>query len=126
MEENSLKDSYEEQAYKDIKVILKNLLLELFREMLDYKNISYVNEENNFEHLDAQVRLNYPQFSFALIDLSVTRNEPHHTYLDVIKNMLTTYVYLKKNYKDAEFEKMYFESNPNTGEDIVDDYDVID
>ena len=110
----------------EIKDMLNNLLLDLFRTMLDYKNVSYLNEENNFEHLDALVRINYPQFSEDLIHLSVSRNEPNHTYLDVIKTMLSTYVYLKKMYNDSAFEKKYLECNPNNGEDVVDDYDIID
>ena len=117
---------FEQQDYNDIKDMLNNLLLDLFRTMLDYKNVSYVNEENNFEHLDALVRINYPQFSEDLIHLSVSRNEPNHTYLDVIKTMLSTYVYLKKMYNDSAFEKRYLESNPNSGEDVIDNYNIID
>ena len=117
---------FEQQDYNDIKDMLNNLLLDLFRTMLDYKNVSYVNEENNFEHLDALVRINYPQFSEDLIHLSVSRNEPNHTYLDVIKTMLSMYVYLKKMYNDSAFEKRYLESNPNSGEDVIDDYNIID
>ena len=30
--------------------------------MLDYKNVSYINEEDDFEYLDSLVRLTYPQF----------------------------------------------------------------
>ena len=94
--------------------------------MLDYKNESYENEENNFEYLDALVRIAYPQFSQDLIHLSVLKNEPNHTYLDVIKTMLSTYVCLKKMYNDSAFEKKYLECNPNNGEDVIDDYDIID
>lgn len=126
MEKFFSKDYFEEKNYYEIKDMLKNLLLELFRTMLDYKNVSYANEENNFEHLDALVRINYPQFSEDLIHLSVLRSAPHHTYLNIIKTMLSTYVHLKKMYKDSEFEKRYFECNPNNGEDIIDDYDEID
>ena len=126
MEEKFSKDSFEQEDYDEIKVMLNGLLLDLFRTMLDYKNVSYVNEENNFEHLDALVRINYPQFSEDLIHLSVSRNEPNHTYLCVIKTMLSTYVYLKKMYNDSAFEKKYLECNPNNGEDVVDDYEIID
>ena len=106
--------------------MLNDLLLDLFRTMLDYKNVSYVNEENNFEHLDCLVRMNYPQFSEDLMHLSISRSEPNHTYLDVIKTMLSTYVSLKKMYNNSALEKRYFECNPNNGEDIIDDYEVID
>ena len=126
MEEKFLKNSYEQQDYYEIKDILNNLLLDIFRTMLDYKNVSYKNEENNFEYLDALVRINYPQFSIELIQLSVSRSEPNHTYLEVIKTMLSTYVYLKKMYNDSAFEKKYLECNLNNGEDVVDDYDIID
>lgn len=126
MEEKFSKDSFEQEDYDEIKGMLNDLLLDLFRTMLDYKNVSYVNEENNFEHLDCLVRMNYPQFSEDLMHLSISRSEPNHTYLDVIKTMLSTYVSLKKMYNNSELEKRYFECNPNNGEDIIDDYEVID
>lgn len=126
MEEKFSKDSFEQEDYDEIKVMLNGLLLDLFRTMLDYKNVSYVNEENNFEHLDCLVRMNYPQFSEDLMHLSISRSEPNHTYLDVIKTMLSTYVSLKKMYNNSALEKRYFECNPNNGEDIIDDYEVID
>lgn len=126
MEEKLIENSFEQQDYNEIKEMLKNLLLDLFRTMLEYKNISYENEENNFEYLDALVRINYPQFSDALIHLSVSRNEPNHTYLDTIKTMIYTYSYLKKMYNNSEFEKRYLEINPDNGEDVVDDYEIID
>lgn len=126
MEEKFSEDLYEQENYEKIKDMLKDLLLDLFRTMLDYKNVSYENEENNFEHLDALVRINYPQFSEYLIDISVSINEPHHTYLEIIRTMLSTYVCLKKMYNNSELEKRYLESNPNNGEDIIDDYEVID
>lgn len=126
MEEKFLKDSFEQQDYDEIKDMLKDLLLDLFRTMLDYKNVSYVNEENNFEHLDALVRIHYPQFSEDLVHLSVSKSEPHHTYLELIKEMLSTYICLKKMYNNSAFEKKYLECNPNNGEDVIDDYEVID
>ena len=121
MEEKFSKDSFEQEDYDEIKGMLNDLLLDLFRTMLDYKNVSYVNED-----LDCLVRMNYPQFSEDLMHLSISRSEPNHTYLDVIKTMLSTYVSLKKMYNNSELEKRYFECNPNNGEDIIDDYEVID
>ena len=126
MEEKFSRDLFEQQDYEEIKKMLKNLLLDLFRTMLDYKNVSYADEENNFEYLDSLVRINYPQFSEALIHLSVSTNEPNHTYLDIIKNILLTYVYLKERYNDSAFEKKYLECNSNNDEDVIDDYDIID
>lgn len=126
MEENFSKNSSEQQDYNEIKDMLSNLLLDLFKTMLDYKNIQYVGEENNFEYLDALVRINYPQFSENLIHLSVSRNEPNHSHLDIIKTMLSTYACLNKLYSDSEFEKRYLECNLNNSEDIIDDYEVID
>ena len=61
MEEKFSKDSFEQEDYDEIKGMLNELLLDLFRTMLDYKNVSYVNEENNFEHLDCLVSLNVIQ-----------------------------------------------------------------
>lgn len=99
--------------------MLNNLYLDLFRIMLDYKNVSYANEENNFEYLDSLVRINYPQFSQTLIELSVSKNEPNHTYLDIINILLSTYIHLKDMYKDDEFEKKYLDCNANNGEDVI-------
>ena len=121
MENNFLKDLFNRQRYNEVIDILDNLYIDLFKDMLDYKNESYVNEENNFEYLDSLVRINYPQFSQTLIHLSVLRNEPNHTYLDVIKTLLSTYIHLKDMYNDSEFERKYLECNANNGEDVVDD-----
>lgn len=119
MENNNLENLYNQEKYEEIINMLKDLYLDLFRIMLDYKNKSYKNEENNFEYLDSLVRITYPQFSQSLIHLSVSRNEPNHTYLEVISVLLSTYIHLKNMYDDAEFEKKYLECNPNNGEDIV-------
>lgn len=119
MENDFSKNSFEQQNYDEVIEMLNNLYLDLFRTMLDYKNVSYVNEENNFEYLDSLVRITYPQFSQSLIHISVSRNEPYHTYLEVISVLLSTYIHLKNMYDDADFEKKYLECNPNNGEDIV-------
>ena len=126
MEIKNLYDRDDYEKYKEIINMITDLYLDLFRTMLNYKNVSYSNEENNFEHLDCLVRMNYPQFSEDLMHLSISRSEPNHTYLDVIKTMLSTYVCLKKMYNNSALEKRYFECNPNNGEDIIDDYEVID
>ena len=115
-----------EEDYNEIKAILNDLLIDLFKTMLDYKNVTYTNEEDNFEYLDALIRINYPQFSEILIHLSVLRTEPKHTYLYIIKTMLSTYMYLKKMYNNSELENKYLECNKNNTEDVVDDYDIID
>ena len=119
MENDFSKNSFEQQNYNKVIEMLENLYLDLFRTMLDYKNVSYVNEENNFEYLDSLVRINYPQFSQTLIHLSVLRNEPNHTYLDVIKTLLSTYIHLKDMYNDSEFERKYLECNANNNDDDV-------
>lgn len=126
MENNFLKDLFNRQRYNEVIDILDNLYIDLFKDMLDYKNESYVNEENNFEYLDSLVRITYPQFSQDLIHLSVVRNEPNYTYLDIINSLLSTYMHLKDMYKNSEFENKYLECNENSGEDIVDDYEIIE
>lgn len=119
METKNLYDRDDHEKYEEIINIVNDLYLDLFRMMLDYKNVSYVNQEDNFEYLDALVRLTYPQFSQSLIECSVSRNESNHTYLDVINTLLSTYTRLKNMYNDAEFEKKYLECNPNSGDDVV-------
>ena len=126
MDNNFLKDLFNRQRYNEVIDILDNLYIDLFKDMLDYKNESYVNEENNFEYLDSLVRITYPQFSQDLIYLSVVRNEPNYTYLDIINSLLSTYMHLKDMYKNSEFENKYLECNENSGEDIVDDYEIIE
>ena len=119
MEIKSLYDRDDQEKYKEIINMITDLYLDLFRIMLDYKNVSYINQEDNFEYLDSLVRITYPQFSQSLIHISVSRNEPYHTYLEVISVLLSTYIHLKNMYDDADFEKKYLECNPNNGEDIV-------
>lgn len=124
MKEEYLEDSLEQENYNQIIKMLEDLLLDLFKEMLDYKNISYVNEENNFDYLDALIRINYPQFSENLIHISVLRNEPGHTHLTSIREILSAYIYLKKMYNNSELETKYLESHNQEG--VVDDYDIIE
>ena len=119
MENDFSKNPFEQQNYDEVIEMLNNLYLDLYRTMLDYKNVSYVNEENNFEYLDSLVRINYSQFSQSLIHLSVLRNEPNQTYLDVIKTLLSTYIHLKDRYNDSEFERKYLECNANNNDDDV-------
>ena len=119
MKTNFSKNLFDQQSYDEIIEMLDNLYLDIFRTMLDYKNVSYVNEENNFEYLDSLVRINYPQFSQTLIHLSVSRNEPNRTYLDVINTLLSTYIHLKDMYSNTEFERKYLECNQNNDEDII-------
>ena len=83
-----MEDIFNKKTYQEIKAMLNDLYLELFRDMLDYKKVSYLKEENNFEYLDSLVRINYPQFSQSLIHISVLINEPNdNTYLDIIKEL---------------------------------------
>ena len=126
MENNVLKDLFNKQRYNEVIDILDDLYIDLFKDMLDYKNESYVNGEHDFEYLDSLVRISYPQFSQDLIHLSVVRNEPNYTYLDIINSLLSTYMHLKDMYKDSEFESKYLKCNENNGEDIVDDYEIIE
>lgn len=126
MENNVLKDLFNKQRYNEVIDILDDLYIDLFKDMLDYKNESYVNGEHDFEYLDSLVRISYPQFSQDLIHLSVVRNEPNYTYLDIINSLLSTYMHLKDMYKNSEFENKYLECNENSGEDIVDDYEIIE
>ena len=120
MEANFFTDSLDKQNYDEIIDMIDKLYLDLYKKMLDYKNVSYKNEENNFEYLDVLVRMAYPQFSQSLIHISVLRAQPNHTYLEIINEFLSTYINLKNMYKDAEFEKKYKKCNPNDGEDILD------
>ena len=120
MEVKFSEKSFDQQSYDEIIDMLNKLYLDLFRTMLDYKNESYMNGEDNFEYLDSLVRIRYPQFSQDLIHLSVLRNEPnYYTYLDIINALLSTYIHLKDMYKNSEFENKYLECNQNSGEDIV-------
>lgn len=126
MEPNFLKDLFNQQRYDEVIEMLDNLYLDLFRTMLDYKNESYENEENNIQYLDSLVRISYPQFSQDLIHLSVLRNEPNYTYLDRINALLSTYMHLKDMYKNTDFENKYLACNADNSDDVVDDYEIID
>ena len=48
-----MEDIFNKKTYQEIKAMLNDLYLELFRDMLDYKKVSYLKEENNFEYLDS-------------------------------------------------------------------------
>ena len=50
MKDNILENVSDKQEYDEIIKILNILYLDLFTTMLDYKNESYENEENNFEY----------------------------------------------------------------------------
>lgn len=93
MDTNFSEDLFNQQNYDEIINMINKLYLDLFKTMLDCKNESYSNEENNFEYLDSLVRITYPQFSQNLIHISVLRNEPNHTYLEIIRTLLYTYIH---------------------------------
>ena len=48
MEIKDIYDRDNREKYKEIINMIEDLYLDLFRIMLDYKNVSYINEEDDF------------------------------------------------------------------------------
>ena len=92
----------------------------------DERGFVWLGTQTGLDRFDGVSVITYPQFSQDLIHLSVVRNEPNYTYLDIINSLLSTYMHLKDMYKNSEFENKYLECNENSGEDIVDDYEIIE
>lgn len=77
----------------------KKKFVDLYKEMLDYKEISY-QDIDSFEGLGALVSINYPQYSDRIILLSNSLMNPDDTYKDVITNMRSVYLGMSKHYME--------------------------
>ena len=90
----------EGQTYEDLYNEKKEKFIELFKEMLDYRNVKH--EENSFETLKALIRDNFPYYRDSLISLSVMMSNPTETYISLLNSMDSVYNYFAKTYKNHE------------------------
>jgi len=110
MSTNMIKDLFNQKKYDEVIDMLKYLYVDLYHDMLDYKNQKYDGKEDNYDYLSVLIRNNYPQFKDDLIHLSVLYSEPDTSYLDQINSLLSTYMFMKKQYKNSQFESNFLNS----------------
>lgn len=109
MENDMLKDLFNQKRYEDVIDLLKSLFCGLYEEMLIYKNVSYDEDKSDYTTLAALVRKNYPQFLDNFSLMQATSANPDNTYLDYINVLLSTYMFFKKEYKNSSEANKYDE-----------------
>lgn len=121
MEKNFIKDLFSQQRYNEVIEMLDSLYLDLYRTMLDYKQMDYSKNELTVDYLSSLVRISYPQFSDNITHLDILGSEPEVTYLDRINALLSTYMLMKDNYKNEAVEKAFSldENEDNDDEDFI-------
>lgn len=67
--------------------------------MLEYKKVKTDYNSLDYTSMTALVREKYPQFLDNFIFIQSISSDPNNTYLDHIKVLLSTYLFLKKNIK---------------------------
>lgn len=124
MEQNILKDLFNQERYNDVIDTLKALFQDLYIDMLDFKKDRVEEEYKDLEYhqLSPMIRKYYPQFSDNITLLNVSFADPNETYLDVINTLLSTYLFFKENYKldydeekykDVDVENLTFIDEPD-------------
>lgn len=103
---NFIKDLYNQERYDEVIEMIKSLYCDLYCSMLNYKCQKYSNSED-YENLSVLIRNNYPQFRRDIIRLSVLESEPNTSYLEHIDWLLTSYMFMKKEYKNKDLEKNF-------------------
>lgn len=99
MSDNKISELFKREKYSEVIVLIKQEYVELFREMLAFKNEVY-SDEDDFDTLSAKIPLVYPQYSDKMVRLSNTLFDTEDTYLDVLNSMLNIYDSMKNGYKD--------------------------
>lgn len=99
MSDNKISELFKKEKYSEVILLIKQEYVELFKNMLKYKNEKY-NEDDDFEILSARIPLVYPQYSDKMIRLSNTLFDPEESYLDVLNSMLNIYDSMKNGYKE--------------------------
>lgn len=115
MENNILKNLFIQKRYDEVVEMLESLYCDLYKEMLDYKNISYNVE--GYNQLGSLIRKNYPQFHDDLVHVQAIGSDTNSTYLDHINALLSTYMHMRDEYK-------YYADMTSTQED--DDMEIDD
>lgn len=97
MENNILKNLFIQKRYNEVVEMLESLYCDLYKEMLNYKNVSFNVE--GYNQLGSLVRKNYPQFHEDLVHVQAIASDTNSTYLDYINILLSTYMHMKDEYK---------------------------
>lgn len=118
MKKNILKELFVQKKYDEVIELIESLYADLFKEMLDYKNVDYDKDDGYFT-LEAMVMKNYPQFRDDLIHVRAVSSNVEATYLDCINALLNTYMRLKDDYK------YYAKFKIDEDDDIDDEEDFI-
>lgn len=108
-------DLEEGQTYEDLYRLEKKKYVELFKEMLDFLNVSY--EGEGFDELECLVIEKYPYYFYTLTHLDCIRWNTKETYITVLDSMERIYRNISKNYKNHEQNmKEYEEEQKNLEE----------
>lgn len=99
MLENNMRELFKKEKYDDVIKLIKEEYVELFREMLDFKNVEY-SLDDDFDILSTKIPFTYPQYSDKMVRLSNVLMDPEESYLDVLNSMLNIYDSMKSDYKE--------------------------
>lgn len=99
MNENRLKELFQEEKYQEVIDLIKKEYEVLFKEMLKFKEAEY-DECDDFYILSSRIPLVYPEYSDKILRLGNCLMNPEETYLDVINCMLNIYESMKNGYKE--------------------------
>lgn len=117
MGDNYIKDLYNQERYEEVIEMIKSLYCDLYCSMLTYKKQEYDDDED-YENLSIQVRNNYPQFQKDITRLFALESEPNTSYLEHIDWLLTSYLFMKKEYKNKELEENF--NSGNIEDELID------
>lgn len=88
------------QTYSDIYNLEKEKFIKLYKEMLDFVNVKY--ENNDFNKLETLVIENYPYYEDSIRYLRASMFDSEETDIVRINDIENTYENLSKDYKNLE------------------------
>lgn len=109
-------DLEEGQTYEDLYELEKKKYVELFKEMLDFLNVSY--EGDDFDKLKSLVMEKYPYYFDRLVHLDFIRWDTRGTYISTLDSMERIYRNILKYYKNHEQNMKEYEEEQKNLEEI--------
>lgn len=103
-EDNIIKTLFVNQRYDEVVDSLETIFTSLFEDMLEYKGIEYQPDDMTYPQLCMHVLDYYPQYDEQILRLTHVGFDPHKSYLEVINNMLSIYIFISEGYKE-EYEE---------------------
>ncbi len=92
----------EGQTYSDLYKLEKEKYKDLFKEILDFLNVSYEKErEQEYDYLRITVADNYPFYEEQLY-FNIKHNRLGESYISILNSMENIYDYIKSTYKDYD------------------------